>query len=52
MKLGLSRGERRAYSGMFDNSVLRSISGSKTEIVTGEWIKQLQEKLALLAKNY
>jgi len=37
---------------MFENSILRSISGSKTEIVTGERIKQLHKELALLAKNY
>jgi len=37
---------------MFENSVLGSIHGSKTGIVTGERIKQLHEELALLAKKY
>jgi hypothetical protein len=37
---------------MFEKSVLRSISRSKTEIVRGERIKQLHEEPALLAKNY
>jgi hypothetical protein len=42
------RSERRAYSGIFENSVLRSISGSKTEIITGGRIKQLHEELHAL----